>query len=288
MNTRNIAIALSLFASSTTGFAVGSEENINHGNFFSHKNDRASIGTGYFQAFLRTSVDGKPTAIGVKFPKSTLQGLPMHPLNDGKTCYDINNDNEIDLHDECTGGHSRTLYFNSDVTPFKSITVNWEPHGHVPADVYDRPHFDFHFYLSSDIERLQITPGLCSGLMNCAQEQIAILPIANQYIHPDFTNTELSFAHMGNHYVDSTSPELNGEGFTHTFILGSYDSQITFYEPMVTRDYLLEQPKKCSPIKTPQAFQVAGYYPTEYCIKYNAANEMFRVYLRDFKYRNAS
>jgi hypothetical protein len=287
MKSKNIAIALILLASSAGALATDSNQNTNHGNVLSNKNDRASIGAGYFQTFIRVSKHGKPRAIGVKFPKTTLQNLPMHPLNDGKTCYDLNGDDEIDLHDECTGGHSRTLYFNSDLTPFKNITVNWEPHGHVPAGIYDSPHFDFHFYLSSDIERKQITPGPCTGLMNCVQEQIAIMPLPSQFIHSDFINTELAFAHMGNHYVDSTSPELNGGDFTHTFIQGSYDSQITFYEPMVSRDFLLEKPNFCTPIKTPMAFETAGYYPTKYCMRYKPANQMYRVSLEGFVYREA-
>lgn len=288
MTNKNMAIALALLAGSSGAFATGSEQNVNHGNAVSHKNDRASIGTGYYQTFVQVSRRGKPKAIGVKFPKTTLQNLPMHPLNDGKTCNDLDSNDNIDLHHECTGGHSRTLYFNSDLTPFKNITINWEPHGHVPAGVYDSPHFDFHFYLTSDIERKQITPGPCTGLLNCAQEQIAIRPIPSQYIHSDFINTQLAFAHMGNHYVDSTSPELIGGDFTHTFIQGSYDSRITFYEPMVSREFLLEKPNVCSPIKTPMAFETAGYYPTRYCMRYKASKQMYRVSLEGFEYREAN
>ncbi len=43
---------------------------------------------------------------------------------------------------------------------------------------------------------------------------------------------------MGAHWVDVTSPELNGSTFAQTFIYGSYDGQVNFYEPMITLDFL--------------------------------------------------
>lgn len=247
--------------------------------------DRASMGNGYFQTFLKIKSDGSPKAIGIKFPKQTLSNLPHDIVHDGSTCLDLDNNNEIDLHEECVGGHSRILRFNSTLTPFKNIVINWENHGHVPPGVYDIPHFDFHFYMISDIERKMILPGHCFGLMNCELTEKAIQPIPDDYIHPDYVNTELAFAHMGNHYVDSTSPELNDGLFTQTFIFGSFDGDITFYEPMVSRDFLLSKPSMCAPIKQPLLFQTSGFYPTEYCVRYNANTEMYRVSLESFTYQ---
>src|SRR3954447_5500734 len=41
---------------------------------------------------------------------------------------------------------------------------------------------------------------------------------------------EIGRAAMGNHLADPTGPEFNGERFTHTFIYGSWDDEVTFYE----------------------------------------------------------
>ncbi|UUZ55880.1 FAD-dependent monooxygenase [Massilia sp. H-1] len=68
-------------------------------------------------------------------------------------------------------------------------------------------------------------------------------------MHPDMFNTNLVYAHMGNHYADGKSPEFNGGSFTHTFILGAFDGGITFYEPMLTKEYLQSEPDQCTPIK---------------------------------------
>jgi hypothetical protein len=250
--------------------------------------DRISLGAGYVRTFHRQYWDGTPYAIGVKFPGSTLTKLPMQP-NDGLNCWDLNGDNQVDLHEECSGGHNRTLFFNKNNTPFKWISVDWEPHGHVPEDIYGARHFDFHFYMTDVVERNKIAVGPCMpGTINCAQSEIAVRPVAPQYIHPDFFNTKLAFSRMGNHWADRTSPEFNGQPFTQTFILGSYDSKITFYEPMMSLDYLKSKPNQCSPIKLPAQYQSAGYYPTIYCIRYHSARDMYTVSLEKFVKRSVN
>ena len=248
--------------------------------------DSLAIGNGRYQTYVRTN-SGKPEAIGVEFSKATLSNLPIEPDNDGTTCFDTNGDNNIDLETECVGGHSRTMSFESNPTPFKTITINWESHGHVPAGVYDKAHFDFHFYMMEDSARKQIFTGTCPGLVNCDQATRAVVPLAAKYVHPDFFNTNLVYAAMGNHYADGTSPEFHGLGFSNTFILGSYEGHLTFFEPMITLDYLLGEPNECKPVKQPAAFEKAGWYPTQYCVRYSGYRKVYSISLEGFKYRIA-
>lgn len=42
---------------------------------------------------------------------------------------------------------------------------------------------------------------------------------------------------MGNHLIDTTGPEFHGEGFTHAYIYGSWDGDVTFMEPVVTQEW---------------------------------------------------
>ena len=92
-----------------------------------------------------------------------------------------------------------------------------------------------------------------------AVEAKAKNPVAPQYVHADMFNTNLVYAHMGNHYADSTAPEFNGGTFTNTFILGTFDGRITFYEPMMSKDYLDSKPDDCLPVKQPAAVQTDGW-----------------------------
>jgi len=41
----------------------------------------------------------------------------------------------------------------------------------------------------------------------------------------------------------------------------AYDGRVTFYEEMVTLDYLQSKPTTCFPLKSPAAVGVRGYYP---------------------------
>lgn len=251
--------------------------------------DRISLGDGYVRTFSLRYQDGRPYALGVEFPRPTLTNLPQE-ANDGLNCWDLNGDNDIDLHEECSGGHNRILFFGDKTnTPFKWISVDWEPHGHVPEDIYGAQHFDFHFYMTDIVERNKIAVGPCMpGTINCAQYEIGARPVAPQYIHPDFFNTNLVFSRMGNHWADRTSPEFNGSIFTQTFILGSYDSKITFYEPMVSLAYLQSKPNHCQAVKQPASFQTAGYYPTQYCVRYHAAGDKYTVSLENYVKRAAN
>jgi hypothetical protein len=93
---------------------------------------------------------------------------------------------------------------------------------------------------------------------------------------------------MGNHLVDLTSPEFNKQKFTRTWIYGVYDGRVTFYEEMVTREYLLSNPATCFPLKSPAAVAVKGYYPTQSCIRYRRDTNEHTVSMEGFVLREAS
>lgn len=249
--------------------------------------DSLALGKGRLKSYISRKADGTTQAIGVEFHKNTLVGLPDEH-NDGRNCWDSNADNSIDLDSECSGGHGYALKFPANTTPFDHISVDWEPHGHVPADVYDIPHFDFHFYMVNQITRNLIAVGPCFGTINCEIYQKAIVPIPASNLHPDFDNTQLAFSRMGNHWIDRTSPEFHGQPFTHTFILGSFDGQLTFMEPMVSLPYLLTKPRQCTAIKQPEQYQVSGQYPMKYCIRFQPADDKYTISLEDFRYRQAN
>jgi hypothetical protein len=92
---------------------------------------------------------------------------------------------------------------------------------------------------------------------------------------------------MGTHWVDKTSPELNGGSFTQTLLMGSYQHKVVFYELMITLAYLLDNPKATIPVKQPEAFAQRGYYPTNYRIEYDEQAKEYRVALADFTMQEA-
>lgn len=236
------------------------------------------------------AANGKPSEIGLNFNAQTLDNLPMHPST-GEHCFDMNGDGVIDAHMECALGHDRVLPLPEEVrtlakTPFKYAMVNYNPMGHQPPGIYDAPHFDMHFYMQSNEDRMNIRLGPCAEVVNCDDMKTAQKPLPAGYAPADYVDVGAVMGMMGNHLLDvKHSPEFNGHPFTYTWIWGVYDAKITFFEPMITVAYLKTQPEKnCVSYTMPEKFAEAGYYPTQYCISYNKGQQDYTVSLEKFKY----
>lgn len=238
----------------------------------------APLGGGRITAFSQTDESGKPLSIGLATEDSVYDTLPYEPPSGRLWCYDKNEDGAVADHGECSGGHENALPLNDAFTdrpdiPFTYVLANWNPHGHVPPGVWDSPHFDVHFYLNDNADRLAIRPGPCLQLTHCDDYPLGKVLPDQKYRHPDYVDMDAIEPGMGQHLIDSTTPELNDGPFTSTFIYGSWNGDITFLEPMVNvsqyealRRGGMED--SCFEIKQPQAWQKPGWYPTEYCLRY--------------------
>ena len=298
------ALLLGLFVSGALAgegpqgpWADGAHDDLNghgKGRTRTYYGDRASLGDGTIQTYVRMR-RGKPRSVGVRFSESMLDNLPDTPF-DGNNCYDVDGDGELNVavHPfECMGGHQRILFMPPQAkdTPFTWVLLNWNLIGHDPPGVYlYKPHFDFHFYIQDYVARSFIRPGPCALLINCDDLVTATMPIPPQYIHPDYVDVGAAEVRMGNHLVDLTSPEFQPGGeFTHTFIYGAYGGEITFWEPMNTIATLKERPRRlCTPIKQPAEYQVEGYYPTEYCIRYYPRSRSYTVSMDKMVFRHGT
>lgn len=255
-----------------------------------------TLGNGWLRTYSQFH-GNQPQAIGAVFSATALQGLPTSPMTDGHHCYDVNGDGSIDPMAECMGGYEHPLVEPARATSTKgSLTkwtlVNWNPMGHGPSGIYDVPHFDFHFYMMSKAERDAIRPGPCGMAMNCDDFATATKPIPAQFMPKDYVDLQAAEVAMGNHLVDTTSPEFTGTPFTHTFIYGAYDASIIFLEPMITYAWFQSlqsgaQHETCFPIKQPLAWQVSGWYPQTYCTAFRTNRNEFTVSMRDFTWHDA-
>jgi hypothetical protein len=253
------------------------------------------LGEGFAQVYAQLDGAGAPQVIGVTFDQGMLAGLPAMP-NTWSRCFDKNGNGRIDGHGECNGDYELAFALPQElvqrrVRPFNWVSVNWNPMGHPPPapPVWAVPHFDFHFYIMAREAVAQIRPGPCSELIDCDDFKRAQTPVPAAYVHADHIDVGAAVPDMGNHLIDAKTPELvvQGREFTHTFIFGAYDGQVTFYEAMVTLAYLQTKPDLCVPIKQPQAWATEGHYPTRYCIRYLADDERYTLSLEDFVRRNA-
>lgn len=178
-------------------------------------------------------------------------------------------------------------------TTFDHIGFNWNPGGHPPPLVYTVPHFDMHFYMMPLADRMMI-PSYAddpAGFDN--RPAPGYIPYKLPPFPPNdpskpYFNAGGGEAMMGAHWVNLHAPEFNGQPFTHTFIYGSYDGKVTFYEPMITIAYLKEKVTTGTkhPFVTPTLFNPSNaWYPSDYNIWYDSFKDRYYVSLSSFIWR---
>lgn len=221
------------------------------------------IGNGAAWTWVERDAKGAPVRMGITFTEKALSGLPAELPSTGLKDWE----------------HRLPLPAQADVAPFTHVTMNWNPHGHIPPGVYDVPHFDFHFYIIDPAEREKIT---CKGE---DKEKCFRKPDA-RYLPADYTlppGTE--FPKMGVHWIDPSSPEFNKQPFSMTFIYGSYDGQLAFFEPMVAKDYLETKPDNSAAVKSPAEYQKHGRYPAAYSLRYDPARKEYTIAFEGLTWR---
>jgi hypothetical protein len=245
------------------------------------------MGAGMVESFVKLDPSGVPLAIGVTLSPGALEQLPPVP-NTVSRCFDLDGNGRHTGH-ECIGDEERILDVpagSSAGLPFRWISVNWNPAGHHNTP-YAQPHFDFHFN-TVDRSRVEaIAPGRCGELADCGDFKVATRPVPARYLPSGYIDVGAVVPRMGNHLLDSQSPELKDSlTFTRTFIYGAYDGELIFWEPMITLDVLRETRDSCMEIRQPRAFRQSGYYPTQYCVRQDQRGQR-TVSLERFRYSEA-
>jgi hypothetical protein len=264
--------------------------------------ESAAMGGGRVESYVVMTPSGAPAAVGVRLTEGALSRLPAHK-NLTSRCFDLDGSASYSA-SECVGDDERILNLPGNIVaraqlPFKWIAVNWNAEGHHPPPpkpgeapappIYARPHFDFHFF-AWDRERIDaIAPGRCGEFVDCKDFERGTQPLAARYLPEGHVDLGIVVPRMGNHLLDSRSPELVNPAspFTRTFIYGAFDGELMFWEPMITLDFLRRTTGACFAIRQPAAFQRSGYYPTQYCVRRQPGTRQRTVSLEGFVYAEA-
>jgi len=234
---------------------------------------------------------GASLEIGVALDEEALEGLPSSGSGH-----------------HGAGGMPHTYILELPVeyaTPFKFVELNWNPAGHEPQGVYEGvPHFDFHFYTITQAEREAIVPSdpQFGAKANNMPASEYVPPFNAALAPPGLEPANVAVPKMGVHWVDVRSAELQAllgkpdayKPFTTTFIHGSWDGRLTFWEPMITRAHILEKKSakdpavrdQIIPIPMPARYQVPGYYPSAYRITWDAKAKEYRIALTNLTWRD--
>jgi hypothetical protein len=220
--------------------------------------ERRSLGNGTVCSWVTLDRNGHPAAIGVTFSEAALSGLP--------------------------GGKDGAEYLlqlppQAKDTAFDHIGLDWNASGHPPAGIYNVPHFDFHFYTISPQERDRITAQGDDVAKSNKQPSAEYMP-SGYVMVPDS-----AVPRMGSHLANPQSRELHGHPFTRTFLYGSYDGRVIFYEPMIARSFLESKQNVTEYIKLPARYPKPGYYPTKYSVKYDPKSKEYTVTLEGMTLR---
>lgn len=151
-------------------------------------------------------------------------------------------------------------------TPFNFVALVFPPNGHPPPGVFDKPHFDFHFFLIDSQQRAAIGPSDPSFQAKGAQAP----PAAS--IPPDYVPTQggVTIPGLGRPWSDPTAPEFQGEPFTASFVYFFFEGRVIHLGPIVTTAFLLTQPDFSAAVKLPAFFAEPGLYPTSYSVRFDA------------------
>jgi hypothetical protein len=235
---------------------------------------------------------GAPIELGVALDERALDGLPAPGSGHG-------------------GAHGEMHEYILSLppqhgTPFQFVELDWNPLGHELPGIYTIPHFDFHFYTITKAERDAIDPATnpnyeSEGNNVPAPEYMA--PFHAIPLPPGVPPVVTAVPRMGLHYPDLRSPELQGllgnpdgyREFTTTFNFGAWNGRITFWEPMITRQYIVDKKNpqaspevrdEIIPLPIAQKFSPAGYYPSAYRIMWDAQAREYRIALTQLSARD--
>ncbi|WP_413586642.1 hypothetical protein [Bdellovibrio sp. HCB274] len=207
-----------------------------------------NIGLGQASSFAKLNDSQTIDSIGMVFSGKVLEGLPAGHRHDYE--------------------YTLTLPPDISLPPFNHFTINWNPHGHAPTEIYGVPHFDFHFYFISEHQRHSIK---CDGTDNA----ICMKQPRDEYKPRFYVPGPEGVPMMGWHWVDLRSPELNGKPFTASYIYGFYNGEIIFLEPMIALSYLQTKPQVTAQIPLPSNAAVPGKYPASYSLIYDSVRDLF-------------
>jgi len=220
------------------------------------------VGNGTVRSWVAVDAKGNPTSMGVTFSETTLLGLPMTFPKD-----DIGWEWNLALPKE------------APVSPFDHVGFYFNPKGHIPDGIYNVPHFDIHFFMVPVTARDEIT-AMDRNLERCFK-----LP-APEYIPAGYIlPPQTEHRRMGVHWIDPGSHEFHGHDFTATLLYGSYNGEMNFIEPMITRAYLETRPTFKAEVAQPAVYAKTGYYPTQFSVRFDPAKHEYVVALEGLTLR---
>lgn len=212
---------------------------------------QTAVGAGNARTFGTISHTGVPQEVGVIFTNEALSGLPS-----------VNTIYPLEFHNKAL-----------EATLFEHVALGLSAGGHaLPPSGAIGPHMDVRFFMMTQEERLAIPAPPAPGF------DVAPPP---GYLPANYA-LNAAVAMIGRHWGDNIFTA--GQTVHHTMILGTWNGQLTFVNPIVTLATLASGQSYSVNYPQPQFFAEHGYYPTRYNI-YEDDKGRHYVTLSDFVWR---
>jgi hypothetical protein len=222
------------------------------------------LGKGHIRTYVVQDKSGQPLDVGVEFTETAINTVDMPMKHMGMHCSTYN----LRFHPNAT-----------KMLPYDHVSLDWAQMGHGPEGVYDVPHFDIHFYMIPTETQMNIVADMPYP---AGPDAFAALPpstIPQSYFPGPFVEM------MGTHWIkkDEFLPLIMREqNFKHTFIYGSHENKLIFFEPMVTLETIRSKQNIVTAIDQPQDYPIANkYYAANYAITHDAKTKVHRVSLQN-------
>ncbi len=164
---------------------------------------------------------------------------------------------------------------------FDHLTMLWEPMGHPPKP-YLVPHFDFHFYLIPTERRLAID---CTDLSKpeALPEGYSLpdekLPPEMAEVVGTETLVGVCVPQMGMHALNTEEMEAD-EPFQGSMVVGYYQGEPIFLEPMIPQTRLLQ--RRSFELPVPAIPGIEGSQPTVFRADYVEDQDAYRFTFAGF------
>ena len=228
------------------------------------------LGNGTVKTYVTLDGAGQPTEVGLRLSAAAMDGLPQD-----------------------TGPAQMVMLAFPDQagqTAFNHVMLNWNPQGHEPAELFGKPHFDFHFDMVDMATMQAINPDDPKYAAEAEHLPEAKYVPQGYVVPPGPPPAAQAVPGMGVHLVDSSDRTLvpGKYDFQKIIISGAWDGRYTFVEPMITREWLLTQPNSQESLKQPQAYQKTAYYPTTYDVHVDQQTKDYVIALTGLTMHDAS
>lgn len=234
------------------------------------------LGNGEISTFASVAASGEPKQVGIHFADGTFEDLPY------AEDFESGDAEGRKVHGVWSKPFNLDFPENAPA-PISYAGCGWNPQGHTPVGVYDKPHFDIHYHFYDPRDVRQIDPGVIEDLPD------ERTPDGYQLIEGGAV-----IPAMGAHLAPEDAPEFDdvndASDWEETLIWGAADVdgdgeyENNYVEPMITLDYFqnhLDGVER-QDIAQPDIYPKDGYYPTTYTVR-DLGDGGYAVVVEDFE-----